>query len=76
MSLQMELLRKLEQLRRKLAERRNNAAVPRPLDWDALVSGEGGGGRPLPAGLFERSPVADPVDEAVARASAGRGGGP
>jgi hypothetical protein len=56
-----------------MAKRRNDGAAPRPLDWDALVDGDR---ERLPAGLSERSALVDPVGEAIARASAGRGGGP
>jgi hypothetical protein len=64
MSLEAKLRRDLLRLRELMARRRNETAAPRPLDFDALA---GGGRERLPPGLFERSPITDPVAERIAR---------
>ena len=66
MGLEAKVRRGLEQPRERLAERRgrrHDPGTPR-LDWDALAAGDRGR---LPAGLFERSPLADPVAQRFAR---------
>jgi hypothetical protein len=56
-----------------MARRRNETAAPRPLDFDALASGDR---ERLPAELFERSPLADPVAQRFARELAKEGARP
>jgi hypothetical protein len=71
MGLEAKVRRGLARLQELTARRRNEAAAPRPLDFDALA---GGGRSRLPPDLFERSVCVDPVDEAIVRDLAKRGG--